>query len=284
MTSNAHATPAATGPPIAMGPAVDRVLPSSMQAVPSAEGMILRADLLSQLGVRHGFSTRLGGCSSGRYATLNLGDRWGDDTAAVAENLRRLAHAGSFSIETLCTVAQVHGTHAHLATHPTRRAHEADAIVTAGPLTAGIYTADCVPILLTDGRGRVAAVHAGWRGTVADICASTVAVLAQQGAVPADLTAAIGPSIGPCCFEVKEDVARPFQSAFGERVIERRAGKSYVNLQFANRLALQRAGIPTSRIEEVAPCTCCQTKQFFSFRRDGAGIGQQLSFIVGGPS
>src|SRR5690349_5943646 len=122
-------------------------------------------------GQRHGFSTRRGGVSTGRYATLNLSSKWGDDPVAVEHNRRRVAAAGGFDLAQLFTAKQVHGARVALVvdgTLPARVAEtEADVVATAVPgAVVGVFTADCVPILIADGDGRVAAAHAGWRGTV----------------------------------------------------------------------------------------------------------------------
>src|SRR5689334_8909630 len=131
-------------------------------------------------GHRHGFSTRVGGVSVGRYATLNLGGKWGDAPAAVAENRRRVAEAGGFALDRLFTARQVHGARVALVnagTEPARVADsEADVVVSdVAGAAVGVYTADCVPILIADDEGRVAAAHAGWRGTVAGVASAAVA-------------------------------------------------------------------------------------------------------------
>src|SRR6185437_8199499 len=126
--------------------------------------MIVTSRLLT--GLRHGFSTRRGGVSTGRYATLNVGAKWGDDPEHVAHNRRRLAAAGGFDWARLYTARQVHGARVALVVE-----------ATVPGAVVGVYTADCVPILLTDGDGRVAAAHAGWRGTVAGVANAAVEAL-----------------------------------------------------------------------------------------------------------
>ncbi|MGZ3428856.1 MAG: polyphenol oxidase family protein, partial [Polyangia bacterium] len=163
-------------------------------------------------GLRHGFSTRRGGVSTGRYATLNVGGKWGDDPEHVAHNRRRLAAAGGFDLSRLYTARQVHGARVALVvegTLPERVAEtEADVVVTAQPgAVVGVYTADCVPILVADDEGRVAAAHAGWRGTVAGVAAAAVEALVSIGARRERLRAALGPSICARCFEVGDEVA-----------------------------------------------------------------------------
>src|SRR5207253_8223711 len=127
-----------------------------------------------------------------------------------------------------------------------------------------------------------AAVHAGWRGTVAGIAKSAVAALVALGAAPHELRAALGPSIGPCCFEVKEDVAEPFRAVLPSAVRVSDDGKIFVDLWRTNRMFLEDSGVPTEQIAAAPPCTRCDPKRFFSYRRDGAQIGQHLAFIVGG--
>lgn len=253
----------------------------------SAMRSIVRSSILA--GTRHGFSTRLGGASEGRYASLNLGRNWGDDLALVEENRRRLAEAGGYDPARLRTARQVHGA-VCLAADGTEAAalavREADALWASEPGCAvAVLTADCVPILFSDGEGRVAAAHAGWRGTVARIGAGTVEALVAAGARRDRIVAAIGPSIGPCCFEVGEEVAAQFESIEpgGGEVVRREAGRRpHVDLWRANARILVEAGVEPGRIEGAPYCTMCRADLFYSFRRDGAGIGQMMSFIVAG--
>ena len=237
----------------------------------------------------HGFTTRTGGVSQGRHATLNLGGRWGDDPEAVAENLRRVAAAGEFEVDELVRVRQVHGA-AVLAAHSIDETSEADAIWLhrdhlrerpGSPRVVGVMTADCVPILIGDRQASVvAAIHSGWRGTVADIAGATVRVLADAGADPRDLVAAIGPCIEAAAFEVGEEVAGEFEPRFVVRAGPEGAyPKPHVDLVACVRAQLEAAGIPAAQIERVGACTHAHPERYFSYRRDGAGIGQMLSFI-----
>ncbi len=122
----------------------------------------------------------------------------------------------------------------------------------------------------------VAAIHSGWRGTVADIAGRAVETLAEAGADPGDLLAAIGPCIELDAFEVGEEVAEQFEDRFVTR-----AGyaKPHVDLVACVRAQLEGAGLPANQIERVGACTHANSELYFSYRRDGAGIGQQLSFI-----
>jgi len=246
-----------------------------------AAARVLISPLLQEIGVCHGFSTRLGGVSEGRYASLNLGDKWGDEPSRVDANLRRVAADAGFRPELLCQVAQVHSADVVTVSEVERRQRQADGMATDRPLCLGVYSADCVGMLLADGAGRVAAIHAGWRGTVAGIAEQAVHALLQLGASPKALRVALGPSIGPCCFEVQEDVAGRFRAAAPESVLSS-GGRLFVDLYLANRRFLEAAGVLPMHIAGPPPCTHCDPQRFFSYRRDGAGIGQHLCFIVGG--
>jgi YfiH family protein len=249
---------------------------------------LLVSPLLQELGVRHGFTTRLMGVSTGRYESLNLGETWGDEPQRVTENLRFVAKEGGFRSDALCQVAQVHSVEVVPVNSLERRQRQADGMATSEPLTLGVYSADCVCLLFADGSGRVAAVHAGWRGTVAGIAARAVETLVGLGAAPTELRAALGPSIGPCCFEVQEDVASRFAERcpeFLRRQVSRDGvQRCFVDLRLCNRRFLEAAGMLPEHIADEPPCTCCDRRRFFSYRRDGAGIGQHLAFIVGGGS
>ena len=231
-----------------------------------------------------GFSTRQGGVSEGRYAALNLGRNWGDDLARVDENLALLAGAAGFDAARLATCKQVHKADCVVADGQdgaALRAISADALVATEPgRTVGVYTADCMPILLSDGAGRVAAAHAGWRGTVAGIAAATFVALQQAGAEAGSIHVVLGPSIGPCCFEVGEEVAAEFERVAPRAVLREAGRKPHIDLGIANSDLLAAAG---ARHTTVVPlCTMCRADLFYSFRRDGAGIGQMLSFITAG--
>lgn len=242
--------------------------------------MLLRAPHFPD-SIVHGFSTRAGGVSVGRYASMNLGVTWGDEPEAVQENLRRLAQAAGFAPEQLVRVRQVHGA-TILAAHEVDATSEADAIWRhrehPGQHVVGVMTADCVPLLLVDRRARVcAAVHSGWRGTVAGIGAQTVALLHDQAGIdPADLLAAIGPCIEVDAFEVGPEVAEQFDPAF---VLRRPDRKPHVDLVAAVRAQLEHAGVPRQQIERVGACTHANPDLHFSYRREGGQQGQHLAFI-----
>ncbi|MEM9456152.1 MAG: peptidoglycan editing factor PgeF [Myxococcota bacterium] len=243
--------------------------------------MLERAEDLRALAptLVHGFTTRLGGYSQGRYASLNLGRKWGDDPQAVQRNFEAVAQAGGFELPWLVRVRQVHGADVLRARHVGPDS-EADALWCHrddGPCVVGVLTADCVPVLLADREGAaVAAVHSGWRGTVAEIAVATVRVLDDAGIPPERLVAAIGPCIEQAAFEVGEEVAEQFDQAFVER---ERWPKPHVDLVGVVRAQLVASGVPAGSIVRVGGCTYGDPERYFSYRRDGRGIGQMMSFI-----
>jgi YfiH family protein len=170
-------------------------------------------------------------------------------------------------------VKQVHGARAVLAS--AAEGQEADAVVAREAGAAvGVRVADCVPVLVADeASGHVAAIHAGWRGVVGGVVRAGVELLAGQRLV--SLVAAIGPCIGPCCFEVGRDVAA--QIGF---VVREQGDKAYVDLRAAVRAQLALLGVAEARIEDVAGCTKDEPERFHSFRRDGANSGRMLAAIV----
>lgn len=248
---------------------------------------VLRSQALESLGFLHGFSLRSGGASVGDFASLNLGRGLGDAPAAVAENHRRFAGAVGYPGGGLFEVGQVHGADVRVVDRELEvealRAQSADALVADRPdVAVGIRTADCLAVLLASpDTGAVAAVHAGWRGTVAGVVAEAVAALAARGARPDSLHAAIFPHIGVCCFEVGDDVAQAIAAASDAREVVTRAGeRPHVDLSRVVRAQLTSAGVASERVERVPGCTCCEPERFFSHRRDGKRSGRHVAAIV----
>ncbi len=152
-------------------------------------------------------------------------------------------------------------------------AGEGDALITNTPgVPLSIRTADCYPILLADPDHRaIAAIHAGWRGTAAQIVKRTLeAMQAEFGTSPHRIAAAIGPGIGACCYEVSDDVSQKFG----------RSGTKHLDLAAINREQLETAGVPQDRIEIVGACTRCDAERFHSYRRDGDQAGRMISYIT----
>lgn len=242
------------------------------------------------IAVPHCFTTRLGGVSQGHLASLNLSCHRGDQDRNVACNYRILAQDLGFDSHCLVLTRQTHSdivrrvekADAHGFNHHTYP--ECDALITCDPGTAlMVFTADCTPILLWDPvTGAVGAAHAGWRGTAADIAGKTVrAMVSQFGCDPANIRAAIGPNIGPCCFETDADVPEAMLAALGDAAmpwIIPRENKFYVNLKELNRLFLLRAGVRW--VEVSTACTACDPDRYWSHRRTGALRGSQGAIIV----
>lgn len=184
------------------------------------------------------------------------------------------------------TVRQVHGTEVLAIDRRTAAASGGyDAIVTNQPgVLVAVEAADCVPILLLDpSRGVYAAVHAGWRGTLGGIVTKTVEVMQDRfGSHLRSIRAAIGPSIGVCCYEVNGTVLAPLKRGFSywAEVVENVKGtKAHLDLRGLNRRQLEEAGISSGRIETVNLCTACHPDLFHSYRRDGAKTGRMMSGI-----
>ena len=240
-------------------------------------------------GLHHGFSTRHGGVSRGYLASMNFSYQK-EREEIVDENFRRFCAANSLPFESLVLTHQTHT--ANVATVDEqfqnqgrhRKLRDTDGLVTA---TAGLglvcFTADCVPLLLADPKtGAVAAVHAGWRGTVHGIASEAVRQMVALGAKPENMIAAIGPSIGPCCFEVGAEVQEEFTDRFGKKlpiVSSGREDHTLVDLWTANELVLQEAGLEKSHIYTAKICTVCNNKQYYSHRYTNGMRGSLIAAI-----
>jgi YfiH family protein len=146
-----------------------------------------------------------------------------------------------------------------------------------------VRTADCIPLLLAAEDGSaVAAVHAGWRGTVGGIVTQALALLRERDVPSSRLVAAVGPAIGGCCYEVGDEVAEAVAQAAGAavaRLTRRHGGRLRLDLGLAVRLQLSRAGLRDRAIQVAPWCTACSNGLFFSYRREGAGAGRQMACI-----
>ncbi len=254
-----------------------------------------RSPLLRDLGVPHGFSTRIGGLSEGAYATLNLGSlAKGDATdanALVAENFRRLRDALQLQRKMRVAVRQVHGASVWQPPVTPMRfddCPQADALVTDQAIhMLTIRTADCVPVLLASPDGRcVGAVHAGWRGVVANVVPTAVVKLSQVADIsPRDLTAAIGPAISLQHFEIGPEVVEAFENAqLAGCVTTDGFPKPHIDLQRAVRTQLLNMDLDDTRIDGNALCTFEMEDEFFSYRRDGDPTGRMAAVIAVGSS
>lgn len=237
-------------------------------------------------GLLHGFMGRRGGKSIGPYDGLNVSYRVGDDPKVVSQNVCDMKLAVGIHNGRIVTMRQVHGDNiVEVKDKKLKEAGEADGMISAErDVFLGVLTADCVPLLFIAPQHKLcAAVHAGWRGTLAGIAEKTVRLFeSQYGVRPADIELALGPSIGPCCYEVKEDVAGPLMKRWGKLMTPSvlvRDGKTFVNLRRLNRDILRAAGLSGKQLHEVGPCTSCAADDFFSYRRAGGETGRQVSFV-----
>lgn len=244
------------------------------------------------LPARHLFTTRAGGVSRGVFESLNLGGSRGDEPAAVLENWRRLSEAAGVDLTRAVRVSQVHGAAVHIARAGEQTGPlgpgvcEADAIVTDTPgLPVLVLIADCVPVLLHDPEAGVgAAAHCGWRSATADILGRTVAEMERLGARRERLRAAVGPAIGPCCFETGPEVYAALTDWLGgDGGLARPAaapGKYLLDLPGANRARLLQLGLRPEHVALRRECTRCNPARYWSHRRCGAARGTQAAILV----
>lgn len=235
--------------------------------------------------IRHGFLGRAGGVSRGKFASLNFSYLVGDDSAAVDANWRRLRADFPAGTE-FALLRQVHGNQVHRVTRQTACLRpDGDGMVTSDAnVMLGILSADCIPILLIDRYAGVAgALHAGWKGVMADVAGNGIAAMAALGARPERIQAALGPAIGWCCFEVDDDLARRFAATIAGSSSHIRAGgpgKGYIDLKGIVKDQLERTGVAPQSISEIAACTRCESARYFSRRAAGGKLGGlQLSFV-----
>ncbi len=241
--------------------------------------------------LRHAFTTRFGGVSSGHLSSLNLISNHGDAPENILENFRRVAALFGAGPDDCAVTKQVHGNAVRVVTEADRHVclsqvpYEADGIVTATPgLPVFCFTADCVPVLLCDaGAGVVGAVHCGWRSSVADILRNALDAMKSLGSVPEHVCAAIGPAIGFCCFETDDDVPNAVTALLGgdtEGLFRRRAdGKTMVDLRGANARRLMQLGVPASQIDISEECTFCSHEKYWSHRYTKGMRGGQAACI-----
>ncbi|HEY3578805.1 MAG TPA: polyphenol oxidase family protein [Gaiellaceae bacterium] len=224
-------------------------------------------------GYRVAFTTRVGGVSEGPFASLNLGRKSGDDPEHADENRRIACAAIGADVEQLALNFQVHSAQV-LRAAPRMRGEHADGLWTEEPgLPILAMSADCLPIVLARaGRPGIAVLHAGWRGLLAGIVAAGTEALGGG-----EIAAAVGPAIGPCCYEVGEEVAKPFRARFGDDVVE----QGRLDLWTSAERALHAAGI--ERVDRFDRCTACEPKSFFSHRRDAGLTGRQgvIAYVSG---
>lgn len=246
-------------------------------------------------GFIHGISTRYGGISHGFFDSMNLGLHVQDEKEAVVANRSLFCKALGVDQKSIVTCQQVHGAEIVKVTREmagsgsedfSNTVQGADALVTNEPgIPLMLFFADCTPILLVDPVKKVIGLaHGGWKGTVASIGAKTVQKMKlEYGSRPEDMVAAIGPAIGPCCYEVGVEVAEQFIQRFSSiknRILTSKTnGRYQLNLWEANRLQLQGAGLLGDSIDMAGVCTCCNNRQFFSYRAENGKCGRIAALL-----
>jgi YfiH family protein len=204
------------------------------------------------------------------------------DPSPTAFLARRLARTLGLAAIPIVRATQVHGT----AARRVREAPDAETVLDAGccdilvttlpGVALAVQTADCVPVVLA-GPGAVAVAHAGWRGSAKNAAGAAADEMSRAGLPPSDLQAWLGPSIGPCCYEVGGEVATQFGGEFARRS---RGGRYTLDLPAVNRSQLEAAGIPTENISAHPACTRCGGERFASYRRDGAAAGRMITLVA----
>lgn len=243
---------------------------------------------LAKAGIKHGLSTRLGGCSNPPFASLNLGLHVNDDPDKVWLNRQLFCKAVDLTADTVVTAEQVHGDAVKLVTaadagrgsqHYDTAIKSTDALVTNTPgLPLMLFFADCVPVLIADPVSQAIGIsHAGWKGTVAKIAKKTVLAMQQHfNTKPEDCLVGIGPAIGPCCYEVDEAVISKLKTGFsqwGDLVVPQQ-GRWLLNLWEANREQLTEIGVKDKNITISQVCTAENSQIFFSHRTENGQTGR----------
>ena len=247
-------------------------------------------NLSKQRGIDHFVSTRIGGLSFPPFESLNLGLHVEDAPKTVLKNRGLLASNLKTSLSDFTLAKQIHSGTVTIVTEQMRgygavdfntAIEETDAMVTSVTgLCLVVLSADCVPVLLFDSRKRVvAAVHAGWRGCVKLIARKTVEILQHEfNCQPTDILAGIGPSIGPCHYEIGPEVISQVEDTFGSTdgyvTNESADGKGYFDLWEANKRQIMETGVPPQNIEIAQICTYCKAHQFFSARHQKGRTGR----------
>ncbi len=236
----------------------------------------------------HSFSSKLGGVSHGKINGFNFGFRVGDDENSVKENYRLLALDLGADLNKTVLSKQTHTDNIRVVTEADfgkgivkqSDIEDTDGLICNIPNTMlVVFAADCVPVLLYDKKvGAIGAVHAGWRGSVKGICKKAVLLMqATYGSNPSDIVAAIGPSIGPCCFEVGEDTAVYFEDIYKT---EKGNGKFNIDLWQYNKDKLLECGVLNQNIDLSRTCTMCNSDKFYSYRTHRENTGRQVAAIM----
>lgn len=245
--------------------------------------------------VKHGFSTRKGGVSTGIFSSMNLNFKRGDDPDAVMENYRRMAAALNMRVEDMVLSDQTHTTNVRVITEEDRGKgilkpqdySDVDGMITNVPGIVLVTSyADCVPLYFVDPvRKAIGLSHSGWKGTVGHIGQKTVWKMHEvYGSEPKDIVAAIGPSICQSCYEVSDDVAEAFRANFtadeaADILLDKGNGKYQLDLWKANEIVLLEAGIQKEKLQITDICTRCNPEYLFSHRIMGNERGNLAAFL-----
>jgi len=251
--------------------------------MPCPEPCFLRSELLASHGAIGIFSLRHGGISPPPFDSLNLGSGLGDDEENVTHNINTLIREADLP-GVPHRAMQVHGADVFVChSQGSMHQNQADILMGVDGASVSVRVADCAPILLADPEmGIVAAVHAGWRGTVAQVAIHAVMAMQQHGARPDQILACIGPSIQPCCFEIDDSTAKHLSQCCdgAHRFIHRCGSTVHADLAGINTRQLRCAGITQAHIEHISACTCCDEQRFYSWRRDGKRAGRHLAVVA----
>ncbi len=245
--------------------------------------------------VVHFQTTRPGGGSGGSCSGLNLGFNTPDDPLTVLENRKKLAQLLDVPLGRFVFCNQTHGTRVGAVTaadagrgafDPTDAIESTDALITDCPgVMLAVQTADCIPVLCYDPiRQAVAAIHAGWKGTLGNIAAKTIAAMTERfGTRPADVIAGIGVGAGVCCYEVGDEVVEkliPLFSNYFDYIGKNNKGNNYLDLKGINRRLLIEAGVLPENISARPECSICENERFFSARSHPEGTGRMACGIL----
>jgi len=241
---------------------------------------LLRSQLFGAHGITAFFTTRQGGISPPPFDSLNLGASLGDSDSNIQGNMTRLLAATGLK-DVPHQARQEHGI-VHLPCSGPGQVHEqgADMLFTEEPGCAvAVRTADCAPILLADPQtGMVAAVHAGWRGTARQVIRHAVTRMQSHGSRVGNILACIGPCIGPCCFRIGPETAAALLASCDDA--GRHVHAAHADLAGINILQLRQAGVAKANIEHANGCTACDSRRFFSHRRDHGRTGRHLAVVA----
>ncbi len=236
--------------------------------------------------LNHFSSTRIGGSSSEKLESLNLGYTVNDNPKIVNSNLKLLANTLGFEKKQMVSPKQKHSANIGIVKTEHDIFPDTDALITNIPnLCIFIRTADCVPILLFDPvKKAIAAIHSGWKGTIQEISKLTIDLMQKEfGTNPEHIIAGIGPSIGPEVYEVGSEVIEQFNKSFGDNFCVtpiKNSEKGFLDLWKVNKKKLLDSGIPENQIEIAEICTYSNPELFYSARRDGVKTGRLATGII----